>query len=195
MAGGFLSNRQTYNFTASNGTVELNVAGAAANLRWTGGNNLTWDAVTSQSWYNLSTSAADYFYSGDNVTFNDSAGTANANIAIDGGTLGYVLPGSVAVSNTAVNYTFSGSPIAGSTSLVKNGPGSLTLNSANSYTGSTSVNGGVLNDGAANSLGSGPLTLSGGTVNLNNSQSIASATVSGGLLGPGQRRPRWAAVP
>jgi fibronectin-binding autotransporter adhesin len=182
MGGAFLSGRQDYSFSASAGTVSLTVNGGPANLQWTGGNNQTWDTVTSQSWHNLSTSAADYFYAGDNVIFNDAAGTANANVTINGGTLGNVQPGSVTVGNTAVNYTFSGDPIAGSTSLVKHGPGSLTLNSGNNYTGGTTVNGGILNDGAFNSLGSGSLNVSGGTVNLNNQQSIASAAVSGGLL-------------
>ena len=182
MGGVFLSNRQTYSFSAAAGTVSLTVAGSAANLQWTGGNNQTWDTTTSKSWFNLSTSAADFFYTGDNVTFNDAAGTANANVAISGGSLGYVQPGSVTVSNAAVNYTFSGSPIAGATSLVKNGPGSLTLNSANNYTGGTGVNGGVLNDGAPNSLGSGSLSVTSGTVNLNNGQSIAAANLGGGLL-------------
>ena len=63
-----------------------------------------------------------------------------------------------------------------------NGPGSLTLNSANSYSGGTVLAGGVLNDGAANSLGSGSLGVAGGTVNLNNQQTISSASVGGGLL-------------
>ncbi len=182
MGGAFLSGRQNYSFSTSAGTVSLTVSGGPATLQWTGGNNQTWDTVTSQSWRNLSTSAADYFYTGDNVIFNDAAGTANANVTINGGTLGNVQPGSITVSNTAVNYTFSGSPIAGGTSLVKNGPGSLALNSANNYTGGTTVNGGVLNDGAFNSLGSGSLNVAGGTVNLNNGQSISSATLSSGLL-------------
>ena len=148
MGGAFLSGRQTYSFSASAGTVSLTVGGGPANLQWTGGNNQTWDTTTSKSWLNLSTSAADFFYTGDSVTFNDTAGAANANVTINGGTLGNVQPGSITVSNTAVNYTFSGSPIAGSTSLVKNGPGSLTLGSGNNYTGGTSVNAGVLNNGA-----------------------------------------------
>jgi autotransporter-associated beta strand protein len=164
MGGAFLSNRQTYSFSAASGTVSLTVNGTAANLQWTGGNNRIWDASTSQSWYNLSTSAADYFYTGDNVTFNDAAGTANASVTINGAGAGYVQPGSVTVSNTAVNYTFGGDPIAGATSLVKNGPGSLTLNSGNNYAGGTFLNGGGLNLGNAAALGSGPLTISGGSL-------------------------------
>ena len=180
---GDTSSRQIYAFNVSGNTaVTLTVTGAPASLRWTGGNNQTWDTATSKSWFNPSTSAADFFFTGDSVVFDDSAGTANANVTISGGTLGFVQPSSLTVSNTAVNYTFSGSPIAGGTPLVKNGPGSLTLNSANSYSGGTVLTGGVLNDGAANSLGSGSLGVAGGTVNLNNQQTISSATVSGGLL-------------
>ena len=159
--------------------MSLTVNGSAANLQWTGGNNQTWDTTTSKSWFNLSTSAADFFFTGDNVTFNDAAGTANANVTISGGTLGNVQPGSVTVSNTAVNYTFGGDPIAGATSLVKNGPGSLTLGSANNYTGGTVLNGGELNVGAVNSLGSGPLTISGGSLSNTSGSPI---TLSGNAL-------------
>ena len=45
-----------------------------------------------------------------------------------------------------------------------------------------SVTGGVLNDQAVNSLGSGPLAVSGGTVNLNNAQSSMRSALSGGVL-------------
>ena len=112
------------------------------------------------------------------MTFNDTPGTAtNVNVS------GTVLPGSITVSNTNANYTFTGTgSIGGLASLVKNGPGSLTLDTSNSYTGGTVLNGGVLNDGAANSLGSGSLAISGGTANLNNPQLIAAATLGGGLL-------------
>ncbi len=182
IGGGYGSDpRDHFTFAASGGVVTLSVSGAAANLRWFGGSNSTWDTGTSQNWYNFSTSAADYFYPGDSVTFNDTPGTATAvNIS------GTVQPGSVTVSNTNANYTFGGAgSIAGIASLTKNGPGSLTLATSNMYTGGTILNGGVLNDAAINSLGSGTLGVYGGTANLNNPQLIAAATLAGGLLNLG----------
>ena len=182
IGGGYGSDpRDHFSFAASSGVVTLSVSGAPGNLRWFGGGNSTWDTGTSQNWFNPSTSAADYFYPGDSVTFNDTPGTATAvNISST------VVPGSVTVSNTNANYTFGGAgSIAGVASLTKNGPGSLTLATSNSYTGGTILNGGVLNDAALNSLGGGTLGVFGGTANLNNPQSITAATLAGGLLNLG----------
>jgi fibronectin-binding autotransporter adhesin len=203
MAGIYGSNpRQSYTFGISSGSaVTLSVTGLAGSLTWNGGSNSTWNTGISKNWYNLSTSAADYFYTGDNVTFNDTPGTAT-NVTISCGSLGSVQPGSLTVSNTAVNYTFNGDPIAGVTSLVKNGSGSLTLISANSYSGGTFVNAGTVNANAAtalgsgsiavsggalsanavNALGSGRLVQSGGVVTLGYAQSVNSVALSGGLM-------------
>ena len=116
--------------------------------------------ATSQSWYNLSSGSADYFFTGDNTTFNDTAGTAN-NVTISG----TVAPGSLTVSNTNVNFTFSGTgSIAGGTSLVMNGPGTLTINNSNSYAGGTTLFNGLLNVANSAALGSGPLTITGGSL-------------------------------
>ena len=171
--------RQMFTFGTSGGTaVTLSVAGSAGNLLWNTASG-AWDLQTSHSWFNTNTSSVDVFYQADNVTVNERPGGAAATVNINDN----VQPASMTVSNTAVSYTLNGfGSINGSTSLVKNGPGALTINTANGYTGGTVINGGVLNDGAANSLGSGSLGVYGGTVNFNNQQSIASATLSSGLL-------------
>ena len=179
MGGAFLSNRQTYSFSASAGTVSLTVNGSAANLQWTGGNNQTWDTTTSKSWFNLSTSTADFFFTGDNVTFNDAAGTANANVTISGGTLGNVQPGSVTVSNTAVNYTFGGDPIAGATSLVKKRSRQLDAGQRQQLHRRHGAQRRRAQRSAVNSLGSGPLTISGGSLSNTSGSPI---TLSGNAL-------------
>ena len=46
--------------------------------------------------------------------------------------------------------------------LVKVGTGTLTLGSANTYSGGTTVNGGLINFAAANNFGSGAIALNGG---------------------------------
>jgi outer membrane autotransporter protein len=51
---------------------------------------------------------------------------------------------------------------AGSWGLTKSGPGTLVLSAANTYTGGTTVTGGLINFAAANNFGSGTVTLNGG---------------------------------
>ena len=144
LAAGAASPRQTAHFDyGTPGVVSLDVTGGPLNLTWLGGTQggftNTWvQNVTSNTVW----SAGNYFASGDNVTFNASAGT-NTAVTISG----TVSPSSLTVSGSAA-YTFSGpGSIAGATSLVMNGPGSLTLNSSNAYSGGTSLAGGLVNLG------------------------------------------------
>ncbi|HEX9471819.1 MAG TPA: autotransporter domain-containing protein, partial [Bradyrhizobium sp.] len=71
--------------------------------------------------------------------------------------------------------------LAGTGSLVKSGPGTVTLNGANSFTGTATVNGGTLNlTGVGSTLGNSPSLIVGdtgsGTLNIENG---AAASVSG----------------
>ncbi len=68
------------------------------------------------------------------------------------------------VSNAIVDQTGSGGTggNAGSYSLVKSSAGTLVLSAANSYSGGTTVTGGLINFAAANNFGSGQITLNGG---------------------------------
>lgn len=73
-------------------------------------------------------------------------------------------PGTVVVNNTAKNYTLSGSTIAGTCRLIKQDGGTLTLGSANTYSGATTNSGGTLMVGNATALGTGALTMDGGSL-------------------------------
>ncbi|MBR0829683.1 autotransporter domain-containing protein [Bradyrhizobium manausense] len=72
------------------------------------------------------------------------------------------------VGGNNLSTTFSGVIQDGGTgggtgaSLTKTGTGTLTLSSANSYTGGTTVTGGLINFNAASNFGSGLITLNGG---------------------------------
>ena len=82
-----------------------------------------------------------HFVNGDFVRFDDTGSTTPAvNI------VGAVTPWAITV-NSANNYTLgstNGGGIGGIASITKNGAGTLTLNTSNSYTGDTFISGGNL---------------------------------------------------
>ncbi len=125
---------------------------------------LTWNAQTKAWGLGLSdarwtTRAADKsFYNGDKVVFGMAA-DVNLTTA--------VAPGSITVQGRG-NVTIDGAgSIGGEGALTMKSSGTLTLETANSYTGGTTISSGtvVLGDEAA--LGSGAVTLKGGTLDLN----------------------------
>jgi autotransporter-associated beta strand protein len=71
-------------------------------------------------------------------------------------------------ANSNLNYVVSatGAGISGTTSLIKSNTGSLTLSSANAYSGGTSLNGGTLILNNATAAGTNAITLNGGTLVL-----------------------------
>ena len=156
--------RQTFNlFRASAGSnpsyVRLTVTGNAGSLVWQGTNGSNWDLATT-NW--LNGSVADQFYNLDLVQFDDTSTNGNVNL------VGTLQPATVLVTNNLLNYTIGGGVLAGFTSLTKNGSGTLTLNSSNSFSGGTIVNGGILqfiNNYYAG--GAGAISLNGGTLYLN----------------------------
>jgi len=90
---------------------------------------------------------------------------------------------SLTVGNNKASTTLSGS-LSGSGSLVKVGSGTLTLAASNTYSGTTTISGGMLAAGAAGALSpySG-MTLSGGTLaNLAFPNAVKSLTVTSGML-------------
>ncbi len=100
-------------------------------------------------------------------------GAAPATLTLTGSGAG-VLGASIGDSGTAPNVT----------SLVKSGSGTWTLNGANSYSGTTTVNSGTLNIAGGNS-GAGPINVNAGALYLNasvgaTSISMAGATILGG---------------
>ena len=96
-------------------------------------------------------------------------------------TAGVLTNGSVVASGALTNLSGGkiAAPISGAASLVKGGSGTLTLASANAYTGGTVVNAGALVMGDAAALGSGSVTVSGGALNLGgNTVNLDSQSVS-----------------
>ncbi|MEY4489750.1 MAG: hypothetical protein RIQ79_2258, partial [Verrucomicrobiota bacterium] len=138
--------------SVSGGALVLTVASTRAPdaLVWRG-NASTWDLVTSPNW--LLGGNATVFVTGDAVRF-DATGSAAPTVSL----ATEVFPASVTVDATA-NYTFSGNgSIGGTGSLTKNNTGTLTIQTSNTYTGPTTLNGGVLSIASVTPAGvAGPL--------------------------------------
>ncbi|NQX01297.1 autotransporter-associated beta strand repeat-containing protein, partial [bacterium] len=158
-------------------TMTLSQPLGAADLTWTGNNNFSWDTATA-NWNNGSNVV---FANGSIVSFTETGiATSAINIALD------VEPASVTV-DAAKNYTLTGvGRIAGTADVEKTGTGTLTLGSANTYTGGTTISGGTLAITHVAALGTGPVTLAGGswsTGSLSPQNAIivtANSTISGG---------------
>lgn len=179
--------RQTFSLSRSSAGagaafVRLTVTGNPATLTWTGAGSATWDTTTATNWSGASPST---FSANDAVVFDDSSAVNAITISAA------VAPRSVLVNNTTRSYSFGGAAITGSASLTKSGAGALTFNAANSYTGPTTINAGatitLANDTAnASALGSGPITLNGGTITMFNSQSGFSSSIWNLVVPAGQ---------
>ncbi|HZQ47605.1 MAG TPA: hypothetical protein VFC07_11365, partial [Verrucomicrobiae bacterium] len=134
-------------------------SGSPASLIWNNAaNNGNWDTDISQNWLNQSTSANDYFFSQDSVTFDDSiisAANPTTSISIPG----LVIP-NIITNNSTTNYTFSGAgKISGGARIVKLGSSTLTINTTNDFTGSVTVQGGTIVQGTNYAFGSSTGTL------------------------------------
>jgi autotransporter-associated beta strand protein len=141
-------------------------------------NNLTWagDNFGFEDWAVGTTAIPEfssggnsvYYNQGDNVTFNDSYNGAQYGSTI---TLSNTLTPTSITFNTSQNLTFAGpGVITGTASLLVNGSGVLTIDNnsagsfANPFSGGTTISSGQVNmQNSWTGLGTGPLTLAGGT--------------------------------
>lgn len=128
----------------------------------------------------LATYAGDNSFSAVSVAGTNSYGSAalsGATLTLShtysGGTSGTLTLNSTAVLNYSSDVTLSGN-IVGTGSLVKTGTATLTLTGSNNYSGTTTVNSGILN------LGGG--TLANNTLTINGAGLILSGTNYGGNI-------------
>jgi autotransporter-associated beta strand protein len=111
------------------------------NLSWRGTVDFNWNTATT-NWFDTVNLADSLFTGGDVVTFDDS-GKNTSPIAL----VGALLPGAVTVNST-LPYTFGGAgKISGSTGLTKSNSSVLTIQTANDYSGVTTLGGGTVSVG------------------------------------------------
>jgi autotransporter-associated beta strand protein len=158
--------RARFDFTVTDGDgsswtqpflVLVSVTALPRDLRWKG-DSVTNAWNTSAPNFLLATNLAA-FRDGDNATFDD-AGSPAPYVKLTG----TLAPASVSVA-AAQNYTFGGSGLlAGTMALTKSGPGTLTVSNANTYSGGTVISDGALILAPGGNVGSGSVTLAGGTL-------------------------------
>ncbi len=158
-------------------TINVRVAtGLRRDLHWNAaGAGGTWDStVANRPWTVGGSGQNAFFVAGDQVTF-DNAGVGNIVIAATG-----VAPDAIHVENTSGNYTFSGGAIGGSTVLEKSGAGTLTLSNSNSYSGETSILGGILALDAQGQIGASSPIVNDATLRILNGEHTVGAISGGG---------------
>ena len=164
-----ISSRHSATLSNPAGYIALTIAGD--NPVWTGLYNGNWTtaAIASpKNWKLITGGTATDFITGDIVTFDDNAfysgGTTNVNISDAN-----VSPTSVTFNNSSVPYYINGPyGISGAGSLNLNGYSSVSLNTASTYTGGTTLNAGTLNINNASAIGAGPLNISGANTTIDN---------------------------
>ena len=109
-----------------------------ADVTWIGDKSGTWDNQETDNFYNGATGKSDVFVQLDNVVIDDNAKTTN--IVLEG----KQTPNSLTFANNEKNIVITGDALVGDANVTKNGSGTVTLNNANKYSGTTTINGGKL---------------------------------------------------
>jgi autotransporter-associated beta strand protein len=161
---------------SDNTKLQFMVTGNAATVTWNGGASGIW-AHGSGGWLDSLTPSPVTYANGDLVTFTNIANTSIESVIIDDSG---VTPGSLTITNSTTAFEFSGGPIAGSSIVVtKDGEGTAAFNSANSYSGTTSLKSGTLVYGAEGALGSSTLSFAGGTLGVTADYNATNAIFAG----------------
>ena len=172
-----------YAFSNNTGSNEIDFSALTpgAAITWTGAvpngsGGADWDTTT-HNWGGTTVyfdGNPSLFQGADSVTFPTGAVTGNVNVT------GNFSPAAVSVTATDQNFVFSGTGSIGGTGLFTiNTPGrSVTLATANTYSGGTQFTAGTLNINNASAIGVGTLTMSSGVTLDNTSGSAITLTTN-----------------
>ncbi|MGH8024471.1 MAG: beta strand repeat-containing protein, partial [Limisphaerales bacterium] len=169
---GYLSNN------TANSSIDLVITSVGQPLTWDAGSD-AWDIGQTADWLDALGNVTNYqqvLSSGESVIFNDSAPGPSITVTLDTN----VIPTSVSVDNSVNDYTISGTGgIGGSAALTKTGTGTLTLGTANSFSGGVNLDGGTVAFSALANFGTGPITFNGSDLQYSgNSDDISTRTVT-----------------
>lgn len=147
----------------------LNSLNVPTGLTWYGQTSANWDAVS----FNWDFGMAKYA-NGNSVTFDDNLyndfvnpPNTNVNLTVT------LQPATVKVDSFNYPYCFSGAgKLSGSAALYKTNSGSLRISTVNDHSGGTTLQGGPLLLGNNLALGSGPITLAGGTLSSDSASPV-----------------------
>ncbi|GAB5559230.1 MAG: autotransporter-associated beta strand repeat-containing protein [Synoicihabitans sp.] len=172
-------------FSGTGGSIDL----GSAKLTLNQSTHTTYDGVitgpggslTKQGAGTLTLSSASTYTGGTTVNgglinFASADNFGTAAITLDGGGLKWASGNTFDISNrlnplgaaggtfdtNSNNVNLATTAISGTGSLTKQGAGTLTLSGANTYTGGTTVNGGLINFASADNFGTAAVTLDGG---------------------------------
>lgn len=170
---GGLTSRQIATLSNPAGNIALTISGDSP--VWSGALSGSWTTAVQaepKNWKLSTAGTTTDFVALDSVTFSDAAtGTTDLvigeNLAVTSAVFG----------NAAKNYTLSspgGFGITGGQVIV-NGTGSVSIGNANTYAGTTTLTSGKLNVNNASAIGTGALTIAGGTLD---STAAADVTLS-----------------
>lgn len=145
----------------------------ASNLVLDGGSlNYTGSGVSTDRRFDLGVSGGGLHASGSGAVV--WANTAAIGFHSQSGARALTLAGSSTAANTlSAVITDSDAP----TALIKDGAGTWLLTSTNTYTGGTSLNGGVLRISSSNAVGTGAITFAGGVLEVTQSMSLDNSLI------------------
>ncbi len=180
--------------SVSGGFLSLGVSGDLP--VWTGVNGSGWTTVSSgdnsgsNNWATKTAQTGTNFWSADTPEFNDTYNLGAGAVAVSNRAVDIqganVTPGVVTFNNSTGDYTLSSSTghgISGAASLVKGGTSKLTISNANTFTGSTTINGGTLQLGNGvtdGSIASTSAITNNGTLAYNNTGALTQGVVISG---------------
>jgi fibronectin-binding autotransporter adhesin len=143
LCAGYISN------DTANSAVDLVLTSGPLTDTWTGAINGNWDTTTA----NWKSGGPVTYAEGAFVQFLDGASIGTVDLTTN------LEPGGIIVSNNALNYTFDGTgELSGSTSLLKEGSGTLVIDNSglNAFDGGVTIDSGTIQVGTNDANGSLP---------------------------------------